>query len=258
MRWISYIFMLLIGLLIGRGLTALSHSRAAGDEAKQGATQALHPRSSDNDQSGIDALVRSELNMSDEDFSFRKTAQRLYEKPQSPQRVEALLAYGIETRGSEQLLEDFKNGEIGSLELDEAVERLTLEFPDEVWELLSVASVRVGSWEDLMVVYNTGLQGLASQDAPRVIDQLHAMEPRRHRIFVANHFSKNLAVQDPAAAARNFSKLAELNIPAKEFANNIVKSWSLRDPAEMKEYVESLPDGSTKQLLKSAIEQLPK
>ncbi|MGJ8642409.1 MAG: hypothetical protein ACSHX9_03300 [Luteolibacter sp.] len=258
MKWIGYCLMLLIGVLIGRGLTGISNSRFIGDEAEPGITQSPRMRSADSDQGGIDALVRSELNLSDEDFSFRKTALRLYEKPQSPQRVRALLAYGIESREGELLLEDLKNGEIGSLELNEAVERLTSEFPDEVWGLLSVSGVRVSSWEGLMKVYTTGLQGLAKQDAPGVIDRLHEMEARRHRIFVANNFGKAWAAQDPATAVKYFTEMTEFNISGKQFANRIVNSWNSRNPDEMKEYVEELPAGSTKQFLETAIKQLPK
>ncbi len=260
MRWGKYGLMFLLGALIGQGLTGL-----AGSQSKRGDHQ---PRSGEPQNpaagrkrpgvTGIDGILRSEMGISEKGFSFEATTKRLHDQPLSPQRTRAMLAYGIQARDGKRLMEDFLKGEIGSLELDAVVRRLTTEDPDEMWRLNSEANISVRSWEDSMTIMNAIIQTLAQNDAPAVTDRLNAMEPSRHRLFIANQFKSYWAQHDPAAAAMGFDEAAKLSSSGKLFAEQIVKSWNSKDPSAMTTYIDQMPAGSTRQLFEKAREKLPK
>ena len=263
MKWWRYGLMFFIGALIGQGLARLGKSNGSQEtrdsQRQHGTSARQRPASSVSGFApGIDGLVRSELGMTDKDFSFKAATRRLHDQPLSPQRARAMLAYGIQSRDGKQLMEDFMNREIGSEQLDSVVRKLTTEDPDGMWRIASEARSPVKSFEDLMTVNNALVQTLTINDPRGMIDRLNKMEPSRDRIFVADTFSSFWAKQDPAAAAMGFDQVLQWNPSGDAFAAQIVKSWNSKDPSAMAAYIDQLPAGSTRQLFEKALAKLPK
>jgi hypothetical protein len=260
MRWGRYGLMLLLGVLIGQGLIRLgdSQSKRGGHQTRREEPQNPGAGRKRSGATGIDGILRSEMGISEKGFSFEATTKRLHDQPLSPQRTRAMLAFGIQAREGKQLMEDFVKGEIGSLELDAVVRRLATEDPDEMWRLSSTSKISVGSWEDFMTIQNAIIQTLAQSDAPAVTDRLNAMEPSRHRLFIADLFKSYWAEHDPAAAAMGFDEAAKLSSSGNSFAEQIVRSWNSKDPSAMAAYIEQLPAGSTRQLFEKAHGKLQK
>lgn len=264
MNWWRYGLMLLIGALIGQGMIRLTRSNGShgvrdSHAERQNPPSARRPVAGGSGVgAGIDGLVRAELGMSDEGFSFKAVTQRLHDQPQSPQRTRAMLAYGIQARDSKQLMEDYMNREIGSEQLDAAVRKLTTEDPDGMWRIDTTGHSPAKTWDDLMTVNNALIQTLTINDTPGLIDRLNKLEPGRDRIFLADTFSSYWAKRDPAAAAKGFDQVLQLTPSGNAFAEQIVKSWNSKDPAAMAAYIDQLPAGSTRQLFENALAKLPK
>ena len=265
MRWWRYGIILLIGALIGHALSLLVDANNARDRLRFSAepqdAPSVRKRISAADTgmgAGIDGQVRSELGLSEDNFSFKAATKKLHDQPLSPQRTRAMLAYGIQSRDGKQLMEDFMNWEIGSEQLDAVVRKLTTEDPDGMWRITSEARSPVKTFDDLMTVNNALIQTLTINDTPGMIDRLNKLEPSRDRIFVTDTFSSFWAKQDPAAAAMGFDQILQLNPSGNAFAEQIVKSWNSKDPAAMATYIDQLPAGSTRQMFEKALGKLPK
>ena len=88
MNWWRYGLMFLIGALIGQGLTRLGKSNGSQGSRDSQAERQNPPSarkrpitSGGGVGAGIDGLVRSELGMSDEGFSFKAATRRLHDQP---------------------------------------------------------------------------------------------------------------------------------------------------------------------------------
>ncbi|RYD33495.1 MAG: hypothetical protein EOP87_10895 [Verrucomicrobiaceae bacterium] len=239
-----------IGFLLVHLTTA--EPQAAGESISAGDMRS--PRMPETVAAVTDRLISAASPAMEEGRPINSGLDLLFAERKSPMRTRAFLNSRIQMMTPDQLLRILMNGDVRSQpELEAIARRLARENPEATFDLYNAGRLQLYGMESIYTFTDNFLRTWGETSTDAVISRLAKMKRGGSQQDLTLRFSDHLARTNPEAAARDFTRIVylrnmqdtgDMTFTHDRFAAEILRSWSTKDEAGMRGFVEGLPPSS--------------
>lgn len=263
-----YLMALATGAGIGFLLVHLTVTTPAAASDSISSTAARSTRVPESVTAATDRLISASSPAMEEGRPINSSLELLFAERKSPMRTRAFLNNHIQMMTVDQLIGILMKGDVRSQpELEAIARRLARENPEATFDLYDADRLQLYGMESVYTFTDAFLRTWGETSPDAVISRLAKLKRGGRQQDLTLRFSDHLARTHPEAAARDFSRIVYLRnmqdtgdmvFTHDRFAGEILRSWSGKDEAGMRHFLDGLPEGPERSTFLRAADKLGK